>query len=199
MDWPFNRSLALFASRPRNSPTLKSARFIARGDFLKAQILPKTADDPAIRIQVAFDGARFTRSKSINGSVIFSTNSKRAPKAIVYVRGKYDAPTQVEPKTIVIESSEQGEVERQLRVTTSQPARVRSVRSASDKGVRIDFDNQVVARDHVLRAFVAPCQEKPLDCELEIEVELFTDGKESTVRTLRVPFYRFSQKGMENE
>jgi hypothetical protein len=117
----------------------------------------------------------------------------------VSVRGKYDAPAQVEPKAIVIESSERGEVERQLRVTTSQSARVRSVRSASDKGVQIDYDNQLVARDHVLRAFVASRPEKPLDCELEVEVELLADGKESTVRTLRVPFYRFSQKGMENE
>jgi len=180
---------------PAKMPNVEINEVHCSGDFLMARILQKTTDDPAVRIQVSFDGSRLTHSQSINGSVIFSTNSKRVPKAMVYVQGRYDAPVQIEPKAIVIESSERGEAERELRVATSQSSRIRSVQRASDKGVRIEGDNQLVAREHVLRAFVAPCQEKALDCEVKVEVELFTDKKESIIRTLKVPFYRFSQKG----
>ena len=37
--------------------------------------------------------------------------------------------------------------------------------------------------------------EQPLDYELELEVELFPDKKESIVRTVKVPIYRFSPEG----
>jgi Protein of unknown function (DUF1573) len=56
---------------PAETPDVEVQEVHCSGEFLTAQFLPKTADDPAIRIQVAFDGSRFTRSEAINGSVIF--------------------------------------------------------------------------------------------------------------------------------
>ncbi len=116
------QAAAIIRIQPADLPDVAISEVHCSGDFLKARVLPKTPDDPAIRVQVDFDGASFTQSQAINGSVVFSTNSKRVPKALVYVRGKYDAPAEVEPKTIVIQSSERGEVERDLRITTSRPA-----------------------------------------------------------------------------
>jgi len=146
---------------PAELPDVKISEVHCSGDFLKAKILPKTPDDPAIRVQVNFDGAGFTQSEAINGAVIFSTNSKRVPHALVPVRGKYNAPAEVEPKSIVITSSEQGEVERDLRLTTSQPARIRGIRGLPDSGVRVEGGNQPVAPEHILRVFTAPCLEQP--------------------------------------
>jgi hypothetical protein len=189
----------IFRVAPEAMPDMEISEVHPSNAFLGAKILPKEADGSAFSIAVTLDASRFTHSESFSGSVVFSTNSKRVPKAIVYVRGKYNAPAQIEPNMLVIGSDERGEVERELRIKTTHPARIHSVRCAEDKRARIEFDNRLVAQEHVLHMLIAACQEKPLDCEMQLQLELFTDGGRSTFRTLRVPVHRFSQKGVENE
>jgi len=189
----------IFRVVPEAMPDMEIQKVHSSNAFIGAKILPKEADDSSFRVEVTLDASRFTHSESFSGSVVFSTNSKRVPKAIVYVRGKYNAPAQVEPNMIVIGSDERGEAERELRVKTTHPARIHSVHCAEDKRVCIKLDNQLVAQEHVLHMLIAACQEKPLDCEVQFQLELFTDGGRSICRTLRVPVHRFSQKGVENE
>lgn len=167
--------------------------------FLRAEILPKETHGSAAQVKVRLDFSRFTESRRFDGSFVLSTDSKRVPKALVHVRGKYQAPAHIEPNLIVIGSDEQGEVERELRLTTSQPSRIQRVRCSGDKRARAAFSNEIQANEHILRLFVAPCQEKSFDGELQIEVRLFPDGREKTVRTLKLPVHRFSPKGVGNE
>ncbi len=167
--------------------------------FLHAQILPKETHGAESQVKVSLDFSGFTESREINGSFVLSTDSKRVPKALVYVRGKYKSPAQIVPNVIVIGSDEQGEVARELRITTSQPARVHKAWCSGDKCARVQFNNELVATEHVVHLFIAPRQEKSFDGELQVEMQLFLDGWEKTVRTLRVPIHRFSPKGVENE
>lgn len=193
------QAVRIFRVEPEAMPDMAIQEVHSSNAFLGAKILPKEADGSTFRIEVTLDASRFTHSESFSGSVVFSTNSRRVPKAIVYVRGKYNAPAQVEPSMFVIGSDERGEVKRELRIKTTHPARIRSARCVGDKRVRIEFDKQLLAQEHVLHLFLAPCQEKPLDCEVQFQLELFTEDEQSTCRTLRVPVHRFSQKGVENE
>jgi hypothetical protein len=167
--------------------------------FLQAEIVPQDTHGSAVQVKVSLDFSGFTESREINGSFVLSTDSKRVAKAIVYVRGKYKAPAQVVPNVIVIGSNEQGEVARELRVTTSQPARVHKAWCSGDKRSRVVINSELMATEHVLHLFIAPCQDKSFDGELHVQVQLFPDGRENSIRTLRVPVHRFSPKGVENE
>lgn len=46
---------------------------------------------------------------------------------------------------------------------------------------------------HPLQVFVGPCQEASLNCELEVELELFAAAKR-VVRTLKIPVHRLFQE-----
>jgi hypothetical protein len=164
--------------------------------FLHVQVLPKDSHGCVVQVKVSLDVSGFTQSRPFTGSVVFSTDSKRVPKAVVEVKGQYQAPVEIQPDAIVIASDERGEVERQLQLKASCAARVRQVRFSGDEGIRIEFDRELVAQKHVFHLFVAPCKEgRPTDGELEVDVQLLGNGA-STFRTLRVPVHRFSQKGV---
>jgi len=183
---------------PEAAPDVEIQGVQSTSEFLRAEVLPKEADDPAVRVQVSLDASRLTDGGSFNGSVVIATNSTRLPKAKIPVRGQYEAPASVEPRAVVIGSDARGEVEEKLLLRTSQPARVQRVQCSGEGRVRVAFSDRVVAREHILHVYVAPCPEKPFDGELRLEVELGADGGKKAVRTLRVPVHRFSRKGVEN-
>lgn len=164
-------------------------------DFITARVLPRSDNNESYEIEVSLDVSGFPESRSLNGSLVISTDSKRLPKAVVRVRAKYLAPVTIEPTMVVIESNQEGEVIRDLRVSSSRPSMIRAV-SSRNKAIRAEFDGRQKSRDHRLRLLVAPCRQKALDDELKIELELLpdADGGNKLIRTFTVFVYRFLKK-----
>ncbi|MBA3312560.1 MAG: DUF1573 domain-containing protein [Planctomycetota bacterium] len=185
---------------PEAATDVEISEATSSSSFLTAEILPKRPNDSDVEIKVDLDLSRFTQSKSLSGSIILSSDSERVPKSSVPVLAKYKAPAEARPAMIVVGSDEVGEVSREIKVTTSRPARIRDVRStAADDGVRTERDDRQSASEHRLKVFIAPRRETALDGDLEIELEFLADGGESVVRTLRVPVHRLLEKGDADE
>ena len=166
---------------------------------LRARLLPRAADDSAYEIEVTLDVSDLNESRSVGGTLILATTSERLPKANVRVLGEYNAAAEAEPGMIVVGSNVSGEVVRELRVTTCQAGTIRAVRSTAEGRLSIEeHESGSVGREHLLRIHILPCKFEPLDCEVEVDVEIQTEDNTSVLRTLRVPVHRFLEKGSEN-
>lgn len=159
--------------------------------YVCSQVLSKVTNDPSFDIKVDLDVSEFTKSQSIDSSVILTTNSTRNPKLLVPVHAKYCSPVEVDPNFVIIRSNELGEVEQRLSVAASCPARIQSVDCSKDNHMRVEFDGKPVARQHAVRLFVATCDGKPLECELKMTVEMFPASGKRVIRIVSLPVYRF--------
>jgi len=162
-------------------------------DFLTARVLPKEGDDSNLEIEVSLDVSGLAENRSLNGSLVISTDSKQLPDSVVGVRAKYLAAARIDPTMIVIGSDQEGEVAGELCISSSRPSRILAVSSRND-AIRAEFDARQVSEEHCLRVLVAPCQQETLDDELKIELELLPDGGNRLVRVLTVPVHRFLEK-----
>ena len=162
--------------------------------FLTARTLAKEGDDPGFDIEVSLDVSGFAESRSLNGSLVISTDSKQLPEAVVGVRAEYLAPATIDPTMIVIGSDQEGEAQRELRISSSRPSRIRTVSARKDI-IHVEFDDRHESREHRVWLLVATCRQEAINQEVKIELELFPDRGNSLVRTLIVPVHRFLTKG----
>ncbi|MGO8747239.1 MAG: DUF1573 domain-containing protein [Thermoguttaceae bacterium] len=158
--------------------------------FLTARLLPASRDDFGSTVEVALDASRFSESRPCDGAVLLLTDSVQAPEAAIDVRGRYLAPATIEPAMVVIGSDDQGEVKRDLRVSSRQPSRIRCVPGRTGP-VGADFDAREISREHTIRVRVAPCSQHVIESELNIDLEFLPQVGGNVVRRLTIPIHRF--------
>jgi len=175
---------------PEGSKRVTVRQVRTASPLLTCRLLPRSVDDPGYEIEVSVELSGFVGSRSFDGTLVLSTDSKVLPEAVVAVHGRYLAPAAIEPPTVVIGSDEEREVTRYLRVSTHRPSTIRSVTSRTS-AICAEYDGQKPSQEHRIRLVVAPCSQQALNDEMRIELDLFPAGGSSLVRTLSVPVHRF--------
>jgi hypothetical protein len=167
----------------------------APSELVSTRLLPKAKGEPGFDIAVDLDVSQLNNTGSVRTSIVITTNSERAPKSIVKLRADYQAPIEVTPDSVIIQSDVEGVVERTVHLKTTCSARIADIRCASSRGVRAIFDGQVTANEHTVQVEVAQLTGVALESELEFELELIAPTKKSVFYSVRVPVYRFLRKG----
>jgi hypothetical protein len=174
---------------PEASKSIAIRQVRATSDFLTARLLPASRNDAGCAVEVRLDVSGFSESRFCNSSVVVSTDSKQLPEGVIQVRAKYLAPATIEPGMVVIGSNEEGEVTRELRVSSRRASRIRAV-AARMEAIGVDFDDRQVSRDHAIRVRVALCSQHALEGELSVDLEFLPQVGGNVVRTLTIPIHR---------
>ena len=164
-------------------------------DSLSACLVGPHGPGQDAKIEVSWDFSKFKGTQPVNGYVTIQTNDDRARTALVPVRARFIDPASIEPEIIVIGSEEDGDIDRDVKVKTSQDSRIRrAVCSGSDR-VRVRYDAATWSREHRLGMIVPPFGSRTLDAELVVELEILGLDGSRIPRVVRLPVHRFSQEG----
>lgn len=180
----------VFEVTPAANVDLKITDIRASSDRVSGRLLPEKRHQSYL-VEVALHTSALVASRAVSERIILSTNSKRSPSSIVEVRARYKAAIEADPTSLIIDSSEQGEVDREIRIVTACPARIISVSSADPTKVRPSMDLDRVDGDFVCQVKVAASEGGPINSQLHVTLELQPDDSHSVTRTLAIPVYRF--------
>ncbi len=164
---------------------------ISTNDLIATRIIPSNQGDSGYSIEVAIDASKLTNEEKLESSLVVETNSKRLPKALVSLRGKHRTPASINPEVVIVESDEQGEVSKNVSIQTGLPSQILSAQCTASKSMRIEFDGNLVSKEHRIQLTVLSSEFGHIECNVEFEVIFALNDSTSTRKTLRVPVYRF--------
>jgi hypothetical protein len=164
----------------------------ASSKSISARLLPAETTEPTRSIEVALLSSAFDARQEISERIILSTTSKRSPKSVISVRAIYNAPVEISPASVIIESSERGEVTRDIHINTAYAVRVLSASSSDPDAVSVSVNPNSVGNSVLCHVAIAPpTKSRVTNCQLHFIVELLPEGRERVIRKASIPVFRF--------